>query len=74
MKEKMIKDRVTILKDMDSYVMNLVDEEVYDTWWTKGIPNEPDEEDFRVVAENDELWEYICKLFYSIIHTYDILI
>lgn len=66
-------NRVTVqyradqLKQMHNLIGHANDESIYDTWIILGIPDEPQEEDFYSVAENDEDYNTICDLFIKLI-------
>ena len=62
-KEDLIKTRITLLKQMNTYIINLGDEEIWMDWITVGVPDEPCEEDYQYIAENDKSWIDICELF-----------
>ena len=57
------KTRVELLKGMHNYIVNLGDESIYGAWILTGIPDSPDENDFRFFATDNEEWGYICRLF-----------
>lgn len=66
-----IKKRVGLLKGMHEYVLgHISDEEAYMTWILL-VPDEPDEEDFQNIAEDDELWEESCELFSRVVRSYE---
>ena len=60
---KLTEMRKNLLKQMHAYVIEIGDEELYMDWITLGVPDEPSEFDFDSIAEDDESWVYICKLF-----------
>lgn len=63
--------RIELLKGMNQYIIDLGDEEVYETWISLGVPDEPTEEDYESIAEEREIWVYVCKLFGRLIKDYD---
>ena len=63
------KTRVNLLKEMHQHILNLDDEEKYYTWITYGVPDEPTEEDYRFIADNDDLWDDIHTLFMNLTAT-----
>ena len=66
-------NRVTIqyradqLKQMHNLICHANDENIYDTWIILGIPDEPQEDDFYSIAEDDEDYNAICDLFVKLI-------
>ena len=62
-KEEMIKTKVDIAKQMNKYIINLGDEEIWMDWITLGIPDAADEEDFLYFAEDNKRWIELCNLF-----------
>lgn len=60
---KLTEMRKNLLKQMHAYIIAIGDEELYMDWITLGVPDEPSEDDFDFIAESDEEWVYICKLF-----------
>lgn len=68
---KTIKTRIKLLKDMHKYIINEIgDEEAYFTWITVGVPDEPQEEDFEYIAENDSEWNDVVDTFKHICYNY----
>ena len=66
-----VKKRVEILKGMHEYVLgHISDEEAYMSWICI-VPDEPDDTDFRSIAEDDELWKYSCRLFGRLLKRYE---
>lgn len=63
--------RIELLKGMNQYILDLGDEEVYETWFTLGVPDEPTEDDYEFIAEDLKEWKYVCKLFGRLIRDYD---
>lgn len=63
--------RVTILKEMHDYIMNIDDEEAYFHWTIIGVPDEPTEEDYESIADDENAWEDIVKYFATLIKDYD---
>lgn len=58
------KTRVKLLKEMNDYIINVIgDEDVYDYWFSVGIPDEATEEDYEFIAENDGEWLDTVKVF-----------
>jgi hypothetical protein len=55
--------RIGFLKDMHNYILNMGDEDIYETWIEDGIPDEPDDEIFEFIASDDDEWREICILF-----------
>lgn len=63
--------RIELLKGMNKYIIDLGDEEAYETWFSLGVPDEPTEDDYEFIAEEREIWVYVCKLFGQLIKDYD---
>ena len=63
--------RIELLKGMNQYIIDLGDEEVYETWFSVGVPDEATDDDYEFIAENLEEWVSICKLFGAIVNEYD---
>ena len=59
--------RKSLLKDMHNYVFQLGDESYYE-WWTQyGVPDEPTEEDYDFIAEENDLWDDAVDIFSKIV-------
>lgn len=58
-----IERRISLLKDMHNYIINMGDEDIYEIWIEEGVPDEPDEEIFEFIASNDNDWREVCELF-----------
>lgn len=63
--------RIELLQGMHQYIIDLGDEEVYDAWFSLGVPDEPTDDDFEFIADNIEEWVSICQLFGRLIKEYD---
>ena len=62
-REELIKIRIELAKQMNQYIINLGDEEIYDAWFEEGIPDGPQEDDYKFFANDDEQWKELCELF-----------
>lgn len=62
-REELVATRKRLAEEMNTYIIEMGDESVWMAWIAGGIPDEPDEEDFVFVAENDDQWNNLCKLF-----------
>ena len=63
--------RIQLLKGMNQYIINLGDEEVYDPWFSCGVPDEATDDDYEFIADNIEEWVYVCQLFGRLIGEYE---
>ena len=61
--EEMVAIREKLLKDMHQYIIEMGDEDIYDEWITLAVPDEPTEEDFESIADDDKEWIETCRLF-----------
>lgn len=64
--KEMVNIRIKLLKDMHQYIIEIGDEEIYMDWVTLAVPDEPREDDFESIAEDDENWCECCSLFYRL--------
>lgn len=71
MDKKTIEIRVKLLKGMHQYIIEIGDEDIYMDWVTLAVPDEPREDDFESIAEDDENWVECCSLFGRLVK-YDI--
>lgn len=63
-----IKDtRIMQLKAMHELMVNSNDEDIYMTWISLGVPDEPRESDFEFVAEDDASYHECFDLFVKLI-------
>lgn len=63
-REELIQLRMNMLGGMNSYVLEQIgDEDITDYWRQEGVPDEADEDILRDIAEDDESWTHICKVF-----------
>lgn len=65
--KEMVNIRIKLLKDMHQYIIEIGDEEIYMDWVTLAVPDEPREDDFESIAEDDENWCECCSLFYRLV-------
>ena len=70
-REEMIAERKKFLKQMNDYIINLGDEEVWLQWIEEGVPDEATEEDYDFMAKHDAAWRETCELFGNLIKIYD---
>ena len=57
------KERVRQLKEMDNIARNFDDENLIDIWLVEGCPDESTEEDYQYIAENEDGFNEVLKLF-----------
>ena len=69
--EELIKNRISLLKQMNEYIINLGDEEIWMYWICVGVPDEPSEDDYDFIAENEEEWLDVCKIFGQLVKNKD---
>lgn len=55
--------RINLLKQMNQYILELGDEDIWMDWIALGVPDEPSEDDYEFIAESDEVWNYVIELF-----------
>lgn len=62
--KEIIKLRVKILKEMNEYIFNEIgDEDIIDYWLLYGMPDDSEDDDFLMVAEDEESWVNVVKTF-----------
>jgi len=62
-REELVKTRVKLAKQMNEYIINIGDEDIWYQWIALGVPDCPAEDDFEFFAEDDEEWIDLCELF-----------
>lgn len=60
--------RANLLGGMNSYILELGDEDIFDYWWACGVPDECDEETLMEIAADDKLFGSICAVFGNIVN------
>lgn len=71
-REELVQTRKQLLKQMNSYILDKIgDDECTAYWLSDGIPDEPDESDYRFIAENDDQWYNVCTVFGMLITDFD---
>lgn len=64
--------REQLLRQMDDYICEVIgDEECWETWIAVGVPDCATDDDYAFIAEDDDEWKRICKLFGDLVNTYD---
>ena len=63
--------RIQLLKGMNQYIIDLGDEEIYEAWFSLGVPDEPTDDDYEFIAGDIEEWVYVCQLFGRLIGEYE---
>ena len=59
--------KANILGGMNEYILDLGDEDIYEVWFTYGVPDGATEEMLISLAEDDSIFRDICKLFGELI-------
>ena len=62
-KEEMRQTKIKLLKDMHKYMENLGNWNRYSQWILNYVPDEPDEEDFEFIVDDDEFGLATCTAF-----------
>lgn len=62
-REELVQTRIELLKQMNQYIINIGDEEIWMDWITIGIPDGATIEDYQFIAYDDKEWADICILF-----------
>lgn len=70
-RKELIKLRINFLWDFHKYIIELGDEEIYLAWIEEGVPDEPDEDIMREIAEDDEQWIDVVKVFSRLTAEYE---
>ena len=61
--------RMNLLGGMNSYIIDVIgDEDIYERWWMVGVPDGADEDTLREIAEDEEEFNRICKVFGNLIN------
>lgn len=66
-RKELLKTRIEIAKQMNDFIINLGDEEIWETWITSGIPDEPQEDDYALFVIDDDEWNELCELFGTLV-------
>lgn len=61
--EELVQARIKMLKEMNKYIIEMGDENIWMDWIAFGVPDEPSEDDYKFIAENDYEWNDVCGLF-----------
>lgn len=69
-KQDLLVLRMNLVGGMNEYIKCLNDETAYYDYWIEVVPDECTEEDLESIAESDELFNDVCKLFGFIIRHY----
>lgn len=74
METKMSKQekRAKMLKEMHEYLRTKVDDEEAYMCWIDLVPDEPDDEDFKEIAEDTSQWKACCIMFKALVKNYDL--
>lgn len=59
--------RVTQLKLMHQLMCTTNDEGLYMTWVSGGVPDQPMDDDFEFIAEDNDTYNDTCKLFAKLV-------
>ena len=70
-RKELVELRINFLWDFHKYIIELGDEEIYLAWIEEGVPDEPDEDIMREIAEDDEQWVDVVKVFSRLTAEYE---
>lgn len=70
-RKELVELRIKFLWDFHKYIIELGDEEIYLAWIEEGVPDEPDEDIMREIAEDDEQWTDVVKVFSRLTAEYE---
>ena len=70
-KKELIELRIQFLWDFHKYIIELGDEEIYLAWIEEGVPDEPDDDIMRDIAEDDALWVDTVEVFSRLTAEYE---
>lgn len=61
--------RANLLGGMNDYILEVIDnDEITDIWVGYCVANGAEEEDLIMIAENDAVWNYVCKVFGKLVN------
>jgi hypothetical protein len=66
-RQELVKTRIDLAKQMNEFIINLGDEDIWDIWITEGIPDEPSMDDYEFFANSDKHWNELCELFGTLV-------
>ena len=55
--------KANILGGMNQYILDLGDEDKYEIWFERGVPDGADEDDLIDLASDDSIFRSICEVF-----------
>ena len=64
---ELIQERIILLKQMDKYIREIGDEEIWMDWIAVGVPDEATEEDYEFMADDEVIWRETCEIFGELI-------
>lgn len=56
-------NKVEFIKALNEIVLGLGDEDLIDLWLMNGVPDQPSEEDFEFIANDQESFDDLINLF-----------
>lgn len=68
-RKELVELRIKFLYDFHKYIIDLGDEDIYEEWVRDYIPDLPDDDDMREIAEDDDFWVTVVKAFADIVST-----
>ena len=70
-RKELIELRIKFLWDFHNYIIELGDEDIYLAWIKEGVPDEPDDDIMKWIAEDDEQWVDTVKTFSRLTAEYE---
>ena len=70
-RKELVELRIKFLWDFHKYIIELGDEDIYLAWIEEGVPDEPDDDIMKWIAEDDEQWVDTVKAFSRLTAEYE---
>ena len=70
-RKELVELRIKFLWDFHNYIIELGDEDIYLAWIEEGVPDEPDDDIMKWIAEDDEQWIDTVKTFSRLTAEYE---
>ena len=56
-------NKVEFIKALNEIIIGLGDEDLIDLWLMNGVPDQPDQEDFEFIANNQKSFDEVVNCF-----------
>ena len=66
--KRLINARVSLLKDLNRQILETGEEDIFEYWFSFGVPDEASQEDYEELAQDIKTVHFIIKTFETVMN------